>query len=156
MSDAVRAGNIRELVVEYLQAMERLRPYEISSLADFAEYLFEQALGGKRVGRGQKGHDVVVPNLGRLQVKQRCLPPDGRIEERLHLRSCTRDGCDYLGAIIFNVDYSIRKASLIPFAEVWRLIEQYPDREKNVRFDLLAQLPGAVDLSVRIRNVLSR
>jgi hypothetical protein len=104
------SAELRRLLNEYLTALERLRPYAIESIADYAEYLFEQALGGKRVRRGVKGHDVVVEGVGRIQVKERRLPTDGRVEERLHLRNMTCDSCDHLGSVIFNSDLSIKKA----------------------------------------------
>lgn len=138
---------------EYLAALEALRPYAIESIADYAEYLFEQALGGKRVKRGVKGHDVIVEGLGRIQVKERRLPADGRVEERLHLRNMTCDSCDQLGAIIFNNDLSIRKAVLIPQNDVWRLVVEHPDPEKKVRFDLIAALPSAINVTTRLRTV---
>lgn len=62
------AKRIRELLREYLASLEQLRPYGIESLADYSEFAFEQILGGKRAGRGEKGHDVLVPGLGRVQV----------------------------------------------------------------------------------------
>src|SRR5881409_2028364 len=101
--------SLRQLIVEYLSALEGLRPYGIESLSDYAEYAFEKALGGKRVPRGAKGHDVIVPKLGRLQVKERRLPADARIEERLHFRNLCEDSCDHVGAVIFHNDYTVKK-----------------------------------------------
>lgn len=145
---------LRNLLSDYLAALERLRPFAIQSLSDYAEYVFAQAFNGKRGTRGQKGHDVLVPNLGRVQVKQRCLPADGRIEERLHCRNIACDSCDYVGAVIFNNDLTIRKATLVPHAEVWKLIADHPDPEKKIRFDLVASLPGAVNVTDRLRHVI--
>jgi len=146
---------LRQLISDYLAALEKLRPYGIESLCDYAEYAFERALGGKRVARGLKGHDVVVPRLGRVQVKERRLPADGRIEERLHLLNVTKSSCDHVGAIIFNNDYTVKKATLVPHPQVWTLLCAHPDPEKKVKFDLLARLPGAIDLTDRLRQVLS-
>ena len=145
---------LRELLRAYLTSLERLRPYGIESLSDYAEYAFEQALQGKRVARGKKGHDVLLPRLGRVQVKERRLPADGRLEERLHLRNCSSEGCDFIGAVIFANDYTVKKATLVPFAEVERMILTHPDREKKVRFDLIAALPSAVDLTERLQRLL--
>jgi hypothetical protein len=142
---------LRQLLSDYLTSLDRLRPYSIESISDYAEYLFEHALGGKRVGRGSKGQDVLVPNVGRVQVKQRRLPSDGRIEERLHLRNVTCDSCDQIGAVIFNNDLSIKKALLARHDEVWKLILTHSDPEKKVKFDLLASLPSTVDLTARLR-----
>jgi hypothetical protein len=86
-------------------------------------------------------------------VKERRLPTDGRVEERLHLRTITCDSCDHLGAVIFNSDLSIKKAVLVAHKDVWRLIREHSDPEKKVRFDLIAALPSAVDMTDRLRRV---
>ncbi len=147
-------AEIRALLNAYLTALDGLRPYGIESISDFAEYVFERALQGKRAGRGSKGHDVLVPKVGRVQVKERRLPSDGRIEERLHLRNVSATSCDYLGAIILNNDFTVRKATLVPHAQVWRMILSHPDPEKKVRYDLVASLPGATDMTERLRRVI--
>ncbi len=104
--------------------------------------------------RGLRGHDVVVPNLGRVQVKARRLPVDGRKEERLHLDNITCDSCDYLGAIIFANDCSVHKAILVPHGPVWRLVQSHPDPERKVQFNLIARLPEARDMVEQLRGVL--
>ncbi len=147
-------SELRELLVAYLYAMERLRPYGIESIADFAEFLFASALGGERVGRGKKGHDVIVPKMGRVQVKERRLPADGRKEERLHLKNMECSSCDFLGAVIFENDFGIKKATLVPHKIVWQVILRHPDPERKVRFDLIAGLPGAEDMTERLRKIL--
>ena len=147
---------LRRLLSQYLAALEALRPFGIETLCDYAEYAFEQALGGKRVTRGQKGHDVVCGQYGRIQVKERRLPADGRTEERLHLRNITADSCDYLGAVIFENDYTVRKATLVPHSEVWPLIVAHPDKEKKVKYSLVAALPGALDMTGTLRQVLDQ
>lgn len=150
-----RAAELRDALKAYLSALDQLRPYGIESIPDFAEYIFEQALNGERVARGSKGHDVLAPKLGRVQVKERRLPSNGRLEERLHLRNVSDKSCDYIGAVIFNNDLSVKKATLVPHAPVWRLILSHNDPEKKVRFDLLASLPGARDLTKELRRIVS-
>lgn len=150
----VSAANLRRLVQQYLESLRQLQPYDIQSLADYAEHAFERALNGKRVRRGEKGHDLVVPSLGRVQVKQRHLPASGRIEERLHLRSVTETSCDHVGAVIFNYDCSVRKATLAPINEVWSLMSAHSDPQKKVRFNLLSALPNARDVTELIRSAL--
>jgi hypothetical protein len=156
MGDSVMSdtAEIRRLLTQYLAAMDRLRPHGIESMADFAEHLFAITLGGERLTRGSKGHDVLVPDLGRVQVKERRLPADGRIEERLHLKSLSCDSCDYLAAVIFANDFTVKKATLVPHAEVWQLIRSHRDPERKVRFDLIAALPSAVDMTERLRAAL--
>jgi hypothetical protein len=155
MSDA---AEIRHLLTQYLTAMDQLRPHGIKSIADFPECLFAVTLGGDRVMRGRKGHDVLVPDLGRVQVKERRLPADGRMAERLHLKNLTCDSCDHLAAVIFANHFTVTKATLAPHADVWRLIQSDPDPEKKVRFDLIARLATAVDMTHRdaIRSVGQR
>ena len=96
-----------------------------------------------------------MPKLGRVQVKERRLPSDGRIEERLHLRNITATSCDYIGAVIFNNDFTVKKAILVPHAPVWELILGHPDPKKKVRYDLLDNLQGARDMTDQLRRVVT-
>jgi hypothetical protein len=148
------ALELRRLLSEYVASLEALRPYGIENLCDYAEYAFEKALDGRRESRNKKGHDVICTQYGRVQVKERRLPADGRVEERLHLGNVKPNSCDYVGAVIFHNDYRVKKATLVAHAEVWRLMETHPDPEKKVKFDLLASLPGAIDMTARLREVL--
>ena len=147
---------LSSLLSRYIAVLRELRPYGIESPADVAEYLFEQALGGKRTKRGKKRHDIVVNKLGRVQVKARCLPSDGRKERRLHLGNMNRSSCDYLGAVIFTCDLHVHRAVLVPADAVWRLIEEHTDPEKKVQFDLLAALPRSVEMTERLAMILDR
>ena len=147
--------SLRQLVLNLLQAYEALQPYGICSLSDFAEFLFERALLGTRERRGKKGFDVLAPMYGRVQVKYRQLPSDGRIEQRLHCGNMDSDSFDYLGAVIFNTDFSIKSGLLISRAAVWATIDACQDREKKIPYQSIASLGGAIDLTNRLRRALA-
>ncbi|HZL34216.1 MAG TPA: hypothetical protein VFC78_02835 [Tepidisphaeraceae bacterium] len=148
--------DLRGALAQYFSALQKLEPYSIKTLADYAEYAFEAALGGKRVGRNGKGYDLIVPRLGRVQVKSRQLPSDGRIEERLHLSTCSAGSCDFLAAIIFNADFSVKKATVVPFLAVFDFMQRHVDPQKKIRFDLIAALPGAGDVTSDVRRAVER
>jgi hypothetical protein len=145
---------LQHLLGQYLTVMRGLHDHGLVSVSNFAEILFALALRGTPTPHGTSGYDIVAPRYGRVQVKCRKLPSDGRTEERLLLGNL-RDGCcDYLGAVIFGTDLAPKKATLVRFNLVWELMERHPDPQRKVRFGMLAVLPGAVDLTEQLRHVL--
>jgi hypothetical protein len=155
MSEPATGPNseIRLLVAGLIEAMQRLAPFGIASVSDYAEYLFEQATGGQRVTRGNKGYDVIAPMYDRIQVKCRRLPADGRIEQRLLCRNLQPDGFDYLGAVIFMPDLTVKCALLVSRASLWPLVVSHPDSHKKIAYQQIERLNGMIDFSDRIRRV---
>ncbi len=146
-------ADLRRLVANLVAAYQQLEPYGIDSVSDYAEYLLEQALLGKRERRGTKGFDVLAPMYGRIQVKCRRLPSDGRLEQRLLCRNLDAEAFDYVGAIIFRPDLSVKCALLISRMAVWSFVENHPDTHKKIAHQQIAALNGAVDITERICRV---
>jgi hypothetical protein len=145
---------LRRLLKQYLVVMRGLHDHGLASVSDLAEIAFAQALRGTPASRGTSGYDILAPKFGRVQVKCRKLPADGRLEKRLLLGNLTARCCDHLGGVIFATDLTVKKATLVPFNRVWELIERHPDPEKKIRFAMLAVLPGAIDFTDRVDRVL--
>ncbi len=145
---------LRELIETLMSTLDKLAPYDVCGLPDFAELLFERALSGTREKRGKKGTDLFAPDFGHVQVKCRRLPLDGRNEVRLHCRNLAFDGFDYLAAAVFNTDFTIKAATLIARMDVWPTIETCTDKEKKISFWTIARLSGAVDMTAKVQAVL--
>lgn len=156
MSDAVTPSSVRslrELVLAYLQIHHELRQYNISGTTEYAEFLFELSMAGKRAVRGTRGYDLIAPRFGRVQVKCRVLPADGRIEERMHCKN-VEDEFDHLGAVVFNNDLTVRQAVVATRDDVVRLIGECRDPEKKIAFKRFLKLSHSVDFTDRLRNAL--
>jgi hypothetical protein len=147
-------GDILSRVRALLQTIESLREYDIQTLADYAEFLFAKALRGERHRRGHKGCDVTCDAYGRVQVKHRLLPRDGRIEERLHCRNLDPLAFDTLGAVIFNTDATVKKALVVRQADMWTVYQSTADPDKKISYAKFAALPAATDMTAALRQVL--
>ena len=127
-----------------------LAEYAIRGTPDYAEALVADALDGRREPSGvNQGYDVLCPRYGRLEVKCRVLPADGRREERVDLRDTKADGFDYLAIVIFYPDYSVKGAVLIPYSQVWPIVDSR--KYRRISYGEAFQLEGAVDVSEPVR-----
>ena len=128
----------------------RLREYGIRDASDYAEVLVAEALEGERLAsRITKGHDVVAENYGRIEIKCRQLPHDGRIEERVEVGAGKEGGFDFLAIVIFSIDFSVKGAVVVPYSAVWDLVSQ--KLYSRVSYSQACALPGAVDITAAVR-----
>ena len=128
-----------------------LKEYGIRDASDYAEALIAEVLHGNRVlSRVTKGHDVTAPTYGRVEVKCRQLPADGRLEQRVEVSESKEAGFDFLALVIFNVDFTVRGAALVPYSAVWDLVcrRQY----HRIDYTEALRLPGAKDISQDVRK----
>lgn len=132
----------RELVAQ-------LYEYGIRGPSDYAEILVAEAVRGKRmVNNANQGYDLTSPSFGRIEVKCRRLPADGRIEERVNLGDTKTGGFDHLAILIFYPDFNVKGAVLVPYEQVWPIIN---DRKfRRITFARACKLPGAVDITTKV------
>lgn len=81
---------------------------------DFAEYLFCKAYGWKQAPNSAKGFDALDGNM-RYQIKARRLHDSNKSRQLSALRDLTARHFDYLAGVLFNADYTIFKAAIIPY-----------------------------------------
>jgi len=119
------------------------------------ETLVAEALDGQRVSSGvNQGFDVDAAGFGRIEVKHRQLPPDGRVEQRVELAAAKVNGFDYLAVVIFDVEMGVHGAILVPYASVWPIVESRPWR--RISFSEAVALPGAINVTVQMQAASQR
>lgn len=129
----------------------QLGAFGIRDAADYAEVLVAETLNGSRLpSRVAKGHDVLAFPYGRIEVKCRQLPPDGRTEERVEVGASKQNGFDYLAIVIFRADFSVKGAVIVPYAAAWESVAA--QRYNRVSFAQACQLPGAIDITTTIQT----
>ncbi len=134
---------------------ESLREYGIRDASDYAEVLVAEALNGMReISRVIKGFDIQASRYGRIEVKCRQLPPDGRLEERVEVNAAKESGFDYLAIVIFHADFRVKGAVLVPYASVWQLVsmQQY----NRISFAQARELEDAKDITAMVAAVADR
>jgi hypothetical protein len=128
------------------EVRRRLAEHRIHDTPDYAEVLVAEALEADRVLSGvNRGFDVVSAKYGRIEVKCRALPTDGRREERVDIRDTKADGFDYLAIVIFYPDYSVKGAVLVPYQEVWPIIVSR--KYRRIGYGEARQLEGVIDIT---------
>lgn len=86
----------------------------VRDTGDYAEVLIAEALNACRNVSGvTKGFDVLCETRGRIEVRSRTIPRDGRKEDRLEIPQSKVNGFDVLAGVLFNSDLSVRSGFLL-------------------------------------------
>jgi len=78
------------------------------------EYLVVNALGLKRVPQSTKGYNAVDKENRKYEIKSRRLTQDNPSRMLSAIRECEAAHFDFLAGVLFNEDFSLHKACLIP------------------------------------------
>ncbi len=153
-----------ELLRQQAEAIDELQRRGVARtanapLGDYAEHLFTKAFGWTLTANSKSGHDAIDAAGLRFQIKARRLRQGVAGERQLGIfRNLPEDRFDMLGAILFDRDFSVRKAALIPHTIVlenarhvthvngWRFILE----------DRVWALNGVRDVTERLRLVANR
>jgi hypothetical protein len=157
MSD-LQAKSISELLALHAAIMEELRGRDVLRSAnnptgDLVEYLFCAAFGWAQESNSAKAFDALGDDGTRFQIKGR----------RIHRRNGSRqlsairdlDGFDMLPAVLFDDDYLVMRAALIP-ASVVREKSTYIEHTNSHKFllrDAIWNAGGVEDVTGRLRQV---
>jgi hypothetical protein len=145
----------RELMQQLAALRSELREFGIRDASDYAEVLVAEALKGQRLAsRINKGHDVVAENYGRIEIKCRQLPVDGRIEERVKVDPAKEGGFDFLAVVIFSPDFAVKGAVVVPYSAVWEFVTC--QRYSRISYSQACALPGAINFTAAVREVSER
>ena len=118
----------------------------IRGVSDYAEVLVADAVGGTReADTTNKGFDIIAEDYGRIEVKCRQLPADGRLEERVQLSDTKEDGFDYLAVVILHPDFTVKGAVLVPYREAWQYVVE--SAYNRISLSQAASCDGAVDIT---------
>ena len=158
--DSLRTKSIAQLLASHVAIMEELRARGVLRSAnnptgDLAEYLFSATFDWAQENNSTKAFDATGDDGTRYQIKGR----------RIHRRSKSRqlsaigdlEGFDILAAVLFDDDYRILRAALIPAAVV-REHSTYIKHTNSHRFmlrDAIWDAPGVIDVTDLLREVES-
>ena len=115
----------RRILMQQLSLLrERLHEHGIRDASDYAEVLIAEVLRGRRMASGvTKGHDIISPKFGRVEVK--CRHQMGDVEERVEVSSAKEAGFDHLAIVVFRSDFAVKGAIIVPYAAVWKLVQSH-------------------------------
>ena len=152
--------SIAELLALHVAVTEELRARKVLRSAnnptgDFAEYLFCGAFGWTQESNSTKAFDATGHDGTRFQIKGRRMHRRNKSRQLSQIRNF--DGFDVLAAVLFDDQYLIERAALIPVSTV-REHSAYREHTNSYRFilrDAVWDMPDVIDVTEKLRKFLS-
>ena len=130
----------------HLVERELWNHHKIGEEGAYAARMVASALGAEVIRNGvNRGSDLFHPELKRIEVRSRRRPLDDRNETRIALGDKKRGYFDYCAHVLFNSDYTIARAYIVPHDAIFRHLEV--SRRRYVRFEGGAALPESRDIT---------
>jgi hypothetical protein len=127
-----------ELLVMHAAVSEELRRRGVlrssnNPVGDLAEHLFCRAFGWKQAPNSMRDADATDAADIRYQIKGRRLTIHNTSRQLGALRDLPAQGFDFLAAVLFQHDYHVLRAALVPHQRVLELSKRV-DRTNSWRF----------------------
>ncbi|CAB4327808.1 hypothetical protein GJU89_15430 [Brucella sp. 09RB8918] len=156
-TDRVKALSVAELLVLHAQIGEELRDRGVVRSAnnpngDLAEYLFCHAFGWQQAPNSERGYDATGADGTRYQIKGRRIHRRNKSRQLSAIRDINGGHFDVLAGVLFDDDFNVMKAALIPIAFV---IERstfiaHTNSNKFMLRDDVWNAPGVRDVTAEI------
>jgi hypothetical protein len=123
-------------------------------VADYSEFLFQNALGLTLCPKSTKGYDATDMSGKKYEIKGRRVTPHNKSRQLSAIRGLPEHHFDYLAGIDFAHDFSVLKACLIPHDEVGALSAYIAHTNTwilNLR-DTVWEREGVVDVTAKLQK----
>lgn len=154
----------RELLRFHARIGEILRERNVcrsanNPVADYTEYLVARALSLDLARGAMKGYDAQDGQGRRYEIKGRRRPSLKRSARRLSaIRDLPSRHFDFLVGVLYEPDYEVRRACLIPF-DVVKEIATYKEHTNSwsvMLYDHVWDIEGVRDITVEVRAVADK
>ena len=147
---------LNDLLALHAAIMNQLRDRGVARSAnnptgDLAEYLFCRAFGWQQAPNSEKGFDATDGDGNRFQIKGRRLHRLNKSRQLSAIRDF--DGFDTLAAVLFDDDYRVFRAALIP-REIARTRSKFIEHTNSNKFiltDSVWDTPGVTDVTAELQ-----
>jgi hypothetical protein len=153
----VKSLSVAELLVLHAEIGEELRERGIVRSAnnptgDLAEYLFCNAFGWLQAPHSERGYDAIGSDGTRFQIKGRRIHRRNKSRQLSAIRDLNGGHFDVLAGVLFDDDFKVIKAALIPIVFV---IERstfiaHTNSNKFMLRDDVWNAPGVRDVTAEI------
>lgn len=114
---AISDKTVPELLELHASVLEELRARNVirtesAPTGDYAEYLFCKAFGWQQSDTAHRDHDAMDANMARYQIKGRRIVAYNSAPQLQAIREIDR--FDYLAAVLFDEDFHVSRAAIIP------------------------------------------
>jgi hypothetical protein len=149
---------VAELLKTYSALLDELRRRKIvrsanNPLSDYAELLFCNIFGWRRLANSSSGCDAVDQKGIRYQIKGRRLTTHNASRQLSAIRNLDATPFDYLAGVLVDNDFQVLRAAIIPIAVV-RERSVHVSHTNSWKFllrDDVWYLPGVRDVTVKLK-----
>jgi hypothetical protein len=160
-SDFIRRASVGTLMQIYGDVLEELRERGIlrtgnGPIGDYAERLFATAFGWKLTDNSASGHDATDAKGLRYQIKARRITSRNASRQLRALRKLPDRPFDVLAAVLFDEDFGIMRAALLPYELVVACAKraEHTNSWRLMMSDRLLLMLGVEDVTDRIRTAV--
>ena len=149
----LRGLSIKELLQYQSSIIDELKRRKVvrtknNPLGDYAEWLVAKGLGLELAANSSAGYDGTDSEGVKVQVKGRRITPENNSRQLSAIRKYDEKDFDQLAAIIFDQDYEIIEALLIPH----EIVGEYASYRKHVNAHIL-NLRGPILKDPRVKCI---
>ena len=140
-------------VLEELRRREIIRSYN-NPVADYSELLFCAAFKWHRVENSNAGYDATEGSI-KYQIKGRRVTSYNPSRQLSAIRKIDDKPFDILAGVIFNEDFGVHKAALVPI-NIVQIRSRRSDHVNAALFnleDVVWTLPGVTDVTEQLLSI---
>jgi hypothetical protein len=153
--------SVAELLALHAQIGEELRKRGVVRSAnnptgDLAEHLFCVAFGWQQAPNSERGYDATGSDGTRYQIKGRRIHRRNKSRQLSAIRDLAGGHFDILAAVLFDDDYNVTRAALIPrtIVETRSTYIAHTNSNKFMLLDQIWLLDNVEDVTDEIRAVV--
>lgn len=144
----------RELLTLQAAALGELRRRNVvrtnnAPVGDYAELLFAMAFGWSLSSNSSSGYDAIDNDNKSYQIKCRRITAENPSRQLSALRRLDSKPFDHLAAVLFDVDFEVTRAAIIPHAIVVSssTFTQHVNAHRFILRDSVWDIPGVSDVT---------
>jgi hypothetical protein len=118
-------------------------------VADYAEFLFQNALSLKLCPKSTKGYDATDTHGRKYEIKGRRLTSHNTSRQLSAIRGLDENHFDFLAGVLFGADFTVQKACLVPHDQV-SILSAYREHTNSWILHLRDSVwtkPGVIDVT---------
>lgn len=125
--------------------------FGVKDQGQYAAQLVAQALGARKLANGvNKGYDLHHDLYGRIEVRSRRYPLDGRREDRAQVPVVKAGHFDHFVHLVFDQTFSVVGAYVCPHDRICELAAA--SKNRCIRYAEGVVLPGVIDITGAVRQ----
>ncbi|HEY9201587.1 MAG TPA: hypothetical protein VIQ81_08330 [Gammaproteobacteria bacterium] len=149
----LREKSVKELLQLQSEIINELKRRKVvrtknNPLGDYTEWLVAKGLGLELATNSSAGYDGIDSEGIKIQIKARRITPENKSRQLGAIRNLEGKDFDQLAAVIFNENYEIIDALLIPY----EVIGEYAKFRNHVNAHIM-HLKGPILTDPRVKDI---